>query len=339
MVARDDLRTSELQKLARRVDQLARKVTTGFSSITRGQLRIASNEGLLVQGSAKIEGWLIVTGTERVTGTLSVEGHLVVGGDMDFTGPMVVKGTAKFTGPLSIDGPTKIKGDTDITGDVTTSGKFSNSGTFENKGPSNFIGPMKIVGTAEITGKTSLKNDLEIATGGRLVAGAVTLGATGVISSTDVLRISGTGGIDLLSTTTVGGQLRARGGLDTTGAKNFLMPHPTKHGVLLRHGATESPVSGVEYWGSGVVGTDGRTVVTLPDYFPALVKPGSAVVFVTGRGFSPDWTDITKRTFTVTGEAGKSFTWLVKAERVGGDFPVEEPGTLDELFRPEELTE
>lgn len=142
MVARDDLRTSELQKLARRVDQLARKVTTGFSSITRGQLRIASNEGLLVQGSAKIEGWLVVTGTERVTGTLSVDGHLVVGGDMDFTGPMVVKGTAKFSGKLDVTGPTTITGTLDVSG-----------------------------GT-RLRGRTTVESDLAVVAGGRVKVGS-----------------------------------------------------------------------------------------------------------------------------------------------------------------------
>jgi hypothetical protein len=72
-----------------------------------------------------------------------------------------------------------------------------------------------------------------------------------------------------------------------------------------------------------VVGADGTAVVKLPDYFEALVKAGGRETLVTPRGATVDWTDIVDGTFTVSGTEGVKFSWLVKAERHGGDFEVE----------------
>ncbi len=285
------------------------------SAITRGGLRVASMEGLIVEGTAR------TTGTQYINGRLEGDGYFY------WTGPMSMSGVFTATGAVNLNGPTKIGGD------VTSTGKFTNNGE------TALNGPTKINGSAEITGDVSLKSDLSIAVGGRIVAGAVTVGATGVISSTQTLRISGTSGIDLLSTTTVGGLLRAAGGLDTIGSKNFVMDHPMKPGLLLRHGATESPVSGIEYWGTGVIGKSGETTVKLPDYFAGLAKPESPTIFATGNGFAASWGSIEGVSFSVAGTPGGMFTWLVKAERVGGDFPVEEVGTIAEILYPEIITE
>ena len=101
------------------------------------------------------------------------------------------------------------------------------------------------------------------------------------------------------------------------------MDHPTKLGYELLHASTESPVSGVEYWGRGVVGAEGSAVVDLPEYFGALIKPGTDHIAVTGNGGQVAWTDILDNQFIVSGAAGTAFTWLVKAERIGADFPPE----------------
>jgi hypothetical protein len=113
------------------------------------------------------------------------------------------------------------------------------------------------------------------------------------------------------------------GGLQVSGSKNFVMDHPTREGWELLHGATESPISGVQYWGCSEVGPDGTALVALPEYFTALVKPDSACVAVNGNGAIVGWGGIIDNSFTVTGPAGTSFTWEVKAERIGADFPIE----------------
>ncbi|HCB59106.1 MAG TPA: hypothetical protein DEP82_14620 [Arthrobacter bacterium] len=113
------------------------------------------------------------------------------------------------------------------------------------------------------------------------------------------------------------------GGLNVSGTKNFIMDHPTRPGWELLHGATESPVSGVEYWGGGTLDATGSAVITLPEYFEVLAKPDNRQVIAIGRGATVDWTDVTNGAFTVTGAAGVRFGWMVKAERYGGDFAVE----------------
>lgn len=67
------------------------------SSITRGRLRIASDEGLLVEGIATIEGLIDVTGEQRVTGVLrgiadgSKAARLIWAGTADFTGDVTAR--------------------------------------------------------------------------------------------------------------------------------------------------------------------------------------------------------------------------------------------------------
>lgn len=118
-------------------------------------------------------------------------------------------------------------------------------------------------------------------------------------------------------------QVTAWGNFATTGSKNFIMDHPTKPGWQLLHGSTESPVSGVEYWGTDSVDPSGSTVITLPEYFEGLVKPDTTHVLVTGNGSMVSWTDVVQGEFTVSGTPGTEFAWLVKAERFGGDFELE----------------
>src|SRR5690606_39112267 len=96
------------------------------------------------------------------------------------------------------------------------------------------------------------------------------------------------------------------------GSKNLVMAHPTRPGMELLHGATESPVSGVEYWGSGELDEGGRAAVELPEYFEGLAKPEGRAVLVTAKGGPVDWSEIDDGWFAVTGSPGQKFTWLVK---------------------------
>ncbi|MDQ1206212.1 hypothetical protein [Microbacterium sp. SORGH_AS_0862] len=85
----------------------------GHSSIHRGGIRVASAEGLLVQGSQRVSGTLIVSGEEYVEGVLNISGVLVVSGSTSITGP------TQITGPFQVDGATVISGTTTISGDVS----------------------------------------------------------------------------------------------------------------------------------------------------------------------------------------------------------------------------
>lgn len=110
----------------------------------------------------------------------------------------------------------------------------------------------------------------------------------------------------------------------SNGTKNFVMPHPLKPGRELVHAATESPWSGIEYWGEAKLNSDGYWIVMLPDYFEAIAAEDQRLV----KAFAFDgsrlqWTRIMDGQFMVEGEPGTEFGWEVKARREGYDVEVE----------------
>jgi len=153
--------------------------------------------------------------------------------------------------------------------------------------------------------------------------GTMYLGATASYiqgsSGTSVMQVesNGTAVISATSGTTI------YGGLNVSGSKNFVMDHPLYEGMELLHASTESPVSGVEYWGCMTLDAAGTATVQLPDYFGALIKTDSECVAAYGNGSMVSWTGINDNQFIVSGEPDTQFSWLVKAERIDGDFEVE----------------
>lgn len=277
------------------------KATLQNGAIGRAGLRIYNGGWLRIEN-----GGLSVTGSAVVSGTATINGLLTGSGNIDWYGPSIFRGTVNVTGNMATSGTLAVLGATTLTGDVT------------------------------------LQNDLTLGPSGQINAGTVRINRFGsyggqIVSTGSVLYLGAAAsvivGAEYLSTNKIEGTDAKFFTLDVLGAKSFRMPHPTKPGMWLRHGSTESPVSGIEYWGDEVLGADGKFVVELPAYFEALAKPEGRVPFATGRGFNADWTDIEDGKFTVTGEPGGRFSWQVKAERIGGDFlleeeiaaPVEEP--------------
>jgi cytoskeletal protein CcmA (bactofilin family) len=121
----------------RRIATLERASPLENSSVTRGRVRIASNEGLLVEGSQKVSGWLVVTGTLKVLGSFLLEGattmtgNLISSGTALFSGAFTTKGTTRFEGDTTQKGPFHVEGATDVTGNMTvkTGGKLVVEGT------------------------------------------------------------------------------------------------------------------------------------------------------------------------------------------------------------------
>lgn len=320
----DNLNDSALRDILTRLRILESMAPVGFTAVTRGALRIASNEGLLVEGSAKVDGWLIVTGTERVTGLLEVLGTLQGSGSIVWTGPASFSGDTSIGGNLDVTGETTLQALVTLLNDLVVSG----AGKIIIEG-----GPSPI---------TLQNGTLGFGTGAKLEAdgGGARLVASGG-SGPRVFAFPGSVGMQhslghsvivTSSQTTVEGGL-VTDTLSTSGAKLFSMPHPTKPDHLLQHGSTESPVSGIEYWGDAALDENGQATVELPEYFEGIAKPEGRAVFVTGRGFAADWTDISRGAFTVSGATSGRFSWLVKAERVGADFDVE-PEALESEEQP-----
>lgn len=217
-----NIRTSQAkkQKDAIRRGQTASPV--GHTSITRGGLRVASEEGLTVQGSQRVTGQLYVDGYERVGGQLEVSGSLVVSGNADVTGPMAVRGpltvrgTTTFVGPLRIEGsaaivgPLRIEGRVDITGPLVMSGAMTITGRLDVQGDVVFTGrtllnglneingQLAINGPTRINGETTMAGDTTIAGDTRLAgelsligSGSITVGRMRLASASN----SGNGGV------------------------------------------------------------------------------------------------------------------------------------------------
>jgi hypothetical protein len=153
--------------------------------------------------------------------------------------------------------------------------------------------------------------------------------------SNDSVYVTSTPGNIVLSGGDVGvftnGLLTANGGVSAS-VKAFRIPHPTKPGMDLVHGCTESHVNGVEYWGTVETDASGRALVELPDYFEALAKVEGRTVILTpvGQPFAAGAGEIEDGAFTVYGEPGRKVGWLVKAARGGYDFEVEQPSPTPE---------
>ena len=290
--------------LMRRVHLLEVTQPMGYSSVSEGRSRFAGNESVLVEGSGKVEGWWIVTGTQRVTGRLEGSGTL------DWTGPWFLRGPGEITGALT------------------------GTGQLIWAGPWDLRGNGLIKGNVDITGALDVKNRLTLGPSGYIESGTVRIDRGGnyggrISSSGAVLELLASGSVVISAESFVArnGSFRDLSAIGTVSAniKNVRIPHPRKRDHYLLHGSTESPVSGVEYWGEETLPDAGELTVVLPEYFEALTKEEGRVVLVTARGFIADWGDIEDGCFTVSGNPGGRFSWLVKAERANADFSVEEP--------------
>ncbi|VXC30468.1 conserved hypothetical protein [Microbacterium sp. 8M] len=144
MTRRDNPNDSEIPEILRRIRALETQSPIGFSSITRGALRVASPEGLLVEGSA------------YVSGILHGDGDFNWSGDMNLTGSQHVTGPTVFDGTLTINGNTTINGTTTV------------------NGPLNVVGTWKLIGNGEIQGNTVITGSVIVNSPGliRITGGA-----------------------------------------------------------------------------------------------------------------------------------------------------------------------
>lgn len=106
----DNLSGGELADLKRRIAALEKATPLASASITRGRLRVASTEGLVVEGSAK------------VSGTLNVSGILTGLGSFLWNGIVTLTSTFTSNGPWNLNGAGTITGNSTQTGDMTVNG-------------------------------------------------------------------------------------------------------------------------------------------------------------------------------------------------------------------------
>lgn len=175
-----------------RLDTVETQAPMGYSSVTDGQIRIASPEGLWVEGEGgiKLDGRMDANGVIDVTGTLTVRGVEGAGG------VFTAEGTNTLSGTNLLSGPTRVTGTLDIEGATSVTGAFSTS-----EGGVTLGGPVKITDTLDVTATTTLN------------------GATTVKSSfetTGNTKIGGT--VEIAGATTVNASLTVKSSLKTEGA-------------------------------------------------------------------------------------------------------------------------
>jgi len=164
---------NELKDLKDRVRRLESASPSGFTSITRGALRVASAEGLIVEGSERVSGTLRVTGTEIVDGTLRITGTLTVQGPTTLGGRTTISGDTTVTGRFDVDGPVSIDGDLTINGMTKVNGDTTVAGPFHVDGDTDFDGRLTI------RGDTSLSGDLDVTDAGHIQVGDMRIGKDG----------------------------------------------------------------------------------------------------------------------------------------------------------------
>ncbi|MEU4016173.1 hypothetical protein AB0E56_13020 [Microbacterium sp. NPDC028030] len=272
------------------------KATLQNSSIGRAVMRFYAGGRIRIEDGGGID--ILGSGFLNIDGNLNGDGVLDWSGTVYFRGPTGVQGNFATSGNATIGGATTISGSLNVTGATT------------------------------LNNTVTMNDDLTVGTG-RIVVGNMVIqktgGFSGEVASSGILYLRGAG-IQIDGSVTAQDHFTVLGDFDVLGAKNFKMPHPSKEHVWLRHGSTESPVSGTEYTGRARLGADGSAVVELPEYFEGLNKPGGRTVQLTpvGRPFPVGADEVVDGKVTVYGDPGREVFWLVKAERFGGDFLLEE---------------
>lgn len=178
-----------IRKLVERIERLERGAPVGYTAVSSGALRITSEEGLIVEGSA------------RISGVMNGDGTLNWSGPITFTGPFEINGTTVQNGEYTVTGPFHVNGTTDINGDTTV------NGVFDVVGPSTFTGEVTIdggwhlngdgdiTGQVQVTGDLKVTGDIEILSGGRIKVGDMIFaptsesGAVGSITSPVALNL------------------------------------------------------------------------------------------------------------------------------------------------------
>lgn len=193
----DNVNTSEIQDILRRLRQLETRSPGGNTSVTEGRLRIAGPDSLLVEGSGRVSGQLYIDGLEvvsgelRVTGTFNMDGDANVSGTMDVSGPLTVQGNTTFIGPMRVEGKSdfigmmvvqgesQFVGEMSIEGPVTITGQTTVTGELIVQGDVEFTGKTILNGDTEFNGNTKLTGDMTVTGGGKVKVGTMLLDPTG----------------------------------------------------------------------------------------------------------------------------------------------------------------
>ncbi|PPG25965.1 hypothetical protein C5E10_18010 [Pseudoclavibacter sp. RFBG4] len=201
-------------ELARRVKRHGTQNPAGDTSVTEGTFRVASDEGLIVEGSERITGVWFLDGVGEVTGSLSIfggpdgAGSLFASGTVDFEGVFTAAGKNTLSGENLLSGPTKITGAFEIEGATKVTGTFETA-----EGGVKLGGPVEITDTLDVTAKTKLGGDTTIE-GALDISGETTVNASLTVKQS----LKTEGDTELGGTVTISGAATLEATLTVDGA-------------------------------------------------------------------------------------------------------------------------
>ncbi len=195
MAGLDDLSRGELEGILKRLRALETAAPLQNASIGAGGVRVHSggvitiqNGGLYVTGTAEIIGTLIASGIIDFTGDVTISGPLNVTGLMTLAGDLVVASGGKITAgtiELNPDGSAKFG-----TMTISPTGKITSGSAEINPDGSVKFGTFLI----DTAGKVTLANDLNVTTGGKIVAGNTTISPSASNGGVEFVSGGGVGG-------------------------------------------------------------------------------------------------------------------------------------------------
>ncbi|VXB32487.1 M23 family metallopeptidase [Pseudoclavibacter sp. 8L] len=211
-----------IQELKTRVLVVETQAPLGYSSVTDGQIRIASPQGLWVQGEGgiRLDGRMDADGVIDVTGTLTVKGR-----DGGTGGVFTAQGTNTLSGTNLLSGPTRVTGTLDIEGATSVTGAFTSTGDVILNGTTRLNGNSFVTGQLTITGATKVMSSFE-ALGDTTLGGALTISGATVVNNTfrtnGAVTVAGsitvTGSASFQSTLTISGAATLSNTLTVSGA-------------------------------------------------------------------------------------------------------------------------
>jgi predicted acyltransferase (DUF342 family) len=206
---------------------------------------ITANAKLIVAGDLSANSRLLVNSGAIIRGDLSANGRLVVQGDVSLNSRLFVNSITTFNTDISANGQTYLKNDAfigsrlfvnsnaKITGDLTASSRLYltsdailsanlsvNSGTLSVGGDTSLGGKLKITGSMTVGGDVSMNRNIQIlgnifanypisSIPSSAIIGGVITRQEGIPSTFQSI-ISGTGGLEITSDTSLNGQLYVR---------------------------------------------------------------------------------------------------------------------------------
>lgn len=236
----DNLNSDEMAKLVRRIEKLEAAAPVGFTAVSRGALRITSDEGLIVEGSARISGRLLGdgeltwTGPITFTGPFTIDGTTVQNGEYTVTGPFHVNGTTDINGDTTVNGLFDVVGDSNFTGEVTIDGGWHLNGDGDITGEVTVTGLWHLNGDGDIAGDVEVTGNVKIQPGGVLNVGdGLTLEPLGAgggainFNPTGSIAASALGRINIVPPDLNGSVTIGAGRIDVSGTINVSALQPT----------------------------------------------------------------------------------------------------------------